>query len=259
MKMFLSPRMMTIILIVVVFFILIKLLKSKSQTVENHETTDDYKGREFSDIYGNKVTFTDEYIQCFTKDGKELLFHYWEILKIKCGVLGLDIKGNGKNFSMPVTGEDNEKIKKLVSFAEIQMKNIPPKEYRIKCRVCGHIYCYTNEDLKRNVRNQSLATMHSVSSAINAIGGTAYNMHEEQKHANTASAKIVDYSKCPKCNSSDIVELTDEEWQNINNKSESTTNSVSTADELKKFKDLLDNGVITQEEFDAKKKELLGL
>lgn len=32
-----------------------------------------------------------------------------------------------------------------------------------------------------------------------------------------------------------------------------------TADELKKFKDLLDSGVITQEEFDAKKKELSGL
>lgn len=31
------------------------------------------------------------------------------------------------------------------------------------------------------------------------------------------------------------------------------------ADELKKFKDLLDSGVITQEEFDAKKKQLLGL
>lgn len=34
---------------------------------------------------------------------------------------------------------------------------------------------------------------------------------------------------------------------------------VSSADELKKFKDLLDDGVITQEEFDAKKKQLLGL
>ena len=33
----------------------------------------------------------------------------------------------------------------------------------------------------------------------------------------------------------------------------------SIADELKKFKDLLDSGVITQEEFDAKKKQLLGL
>lgn len=34
---------------------------------------------------------------------------------------------------------------------------------------------------------------------------------------------------------------------------------VSSADELLKFKQLLDAGVISQEEFDAKKKELLGL
>ena len=31
------------------------------------------------------------------------------------------------------------------------------------------------------------------------------------------------------------------------------------ADELKKYKDLLDSGVISQAEFDAKKKQLLGL
>lgn len=35
--------------------------------------------------------------------------------------------------------------------------------------------------------------------------------------------------------------------------------STSNAEELKKYKDLLDNGVISQEEFDAKKKQLLGL
>ena len=35
--------------------------------------------------------------------------------------------------------------------------------------------------------------------------------------------------------------------------------SVSNADELKKYKELLDMGVISQEEFDAKKKQLLGL
>lgn len=35
--------------------------------------------------------------------------------------------------------------------------------------------------------------------------------------------------------------------------------TISTADELKKFKELLDMGVITQAEFDAKKKQLLGL
>lgn len=35
--------------------------------------------------------------------------------------------------------------------------------------------------------------------------------------------------------------------------------NISNADELKKYKDLLDNGVISQEEFDAKKKQILGL
>lgn len=35
--------------------------------------------------------------------------------------------------------------------------------------------------------------------------------------------------------------------------------TVSSADELKKYKELLDAGVITQEEFDTKKKQLLGL
>lgn len=35
--------------------------------------------------------------------------------------------------------------------------------------------------------------------------------------------------------------------------------AVSAADELKKMKDLLDLGIITQEEFEAKKKQLLGL
>lgn len=35
--------------------------------------------------------------------------------------------------------------------------------------------------------------------------------------------------------------------------------SASNADELKKYKDLLDSGTITQAEFDAKKKQLLGL
>ena len=36
-------------------------------------------------------------------------------------------------------------------------------------------------------------------------------------------------------------------------------NNSTSADELKKYKDLLDDGAITQEEFETKKKELLGL
>lgn len=42
-------------------------------------------------------------------------------------------------------------------------------------------------------------------------------------------------------------------------KSASTAPALSTADELKKYKALLDDGTLTQEEFNAKKKQLLGL
>ena len=47
---------------------------------------------------------------------------------------------------------------------------------------------------------------------------------------------------------------------NQNRSSQTIINqAASAADELKKFKELLDMGIITQEEFDAKKKQLLGL
>ena len=42
-------------------------------------------------------------------------------------------------------------------------------------------------------------------------------------------------------------------------KNNPTITTISPAEELKKFKELLDCGIITQEEFDTKKKELLGL
>lgn len=39
----------------------------------------------------------------------------------------------------------------------------------------------------------------------------------------------------------------------------STAKEISPADEIRKYKQLLDDGILTQEEFDAKKKQLLGL
>ena len=54
---------------------------------------------------------------------------------------------------------------------------------------------------------------------------------------------------------SSLIAESKEAQQTVVNNIQETTN----ADELKKYKDLLDSGAITQEEFDAKKKELLGL
>lgn len=55
--------------------------------------------------------------------------------------------------------------------------------------------------------------------------------------------------------SSLIISKNVEQPQQVINNIQETSN----ADELKKYKDLLDSGVITQEEFDQKKKQLLGL
>ena len=49
------------------------------------------------------------------------------------------------------------------------------------------------------------------------------------------------------------------ENQSSSNIQTTIVESSSNADELKKYKELLDQGIITQEEFDAKKKQLLGL
>ena len=58
----------------------------------------------------------------------------------------------------------------------------------------------------------------------------------------------------------------DEMYADINNALDNSkskyargVSTTSAADELKKFKELLDMGAISQEEFDAKKKQLLGL
>lgn len=40
---------------------------------------------------------------------------------------------------------------------------------------------------------------------------------------------------------------------------EAKANNSNTPEEIKKYKELLDSGVISQDEFDAKKKQLLGL
>lgn len=52
---------------------------------------------------------------------------------------------------------------------------------------------------------------------------------------------------------------TKEQNKGLNDPHVSSSNSNTNFDEIKKYKDLLDNGVITQEEFNIKKKELLGL
>ncbi len=58
---------------------------------------------------------------------------------------------------------------------------------------------------------------------------------------------------------SDYYSNEDEQEQVPENKVEQSQNSLSAFDDIKQYKELLDLGIITQDEFNAKKKELLGL
>ena len=212
---------------------------------------------EFVSLGKQVAVFTNIGIEYYSALPEEVSINYKNMESIEFNGSYIVVKELNKDRVVyTFNDEDKERLKNTIMQIN---KNSIPKEKRIRCNVCGHIYCYSKTDIDENNHNKTLAGLHTFSAAVNAIGGTAYNMHEEQKHADAANAKIIDFSKCPKCNSSDIIALTDEEWQKINNKSESTTNTMSAADEIKKFKDLLDSGIISQEEFDEKKKQLLGL
>ena len=137
---------------------------------------------------------------------------------------------------------------------------VKEQEYRKRCNVCGHIFCYTDKDLARNKELLGEVTQARRMAVLEALGGTRFASNQNTDRADNMESRIIDYSKCPKCNSSDLVEISADEFNAIKAKQNSGENStLSAADELRKFKELLDQGVITQEEFDAKKKQLLGL
>lgn len=56
-----------------------------------------------------------------------------------------------------------------------------------------------------------------------------------------------------------IVDFIKKRIDDIKNAPNGVVQQASSADELKKYKDLLDSGIISQEEFDAKKKQILGI
>ena len=134
------------------------------------------------------------------------------------------------------------------------------KEIRKRCKVCGTIFCYTLDDVRKSEKAKASAGLSSLGAAISAIGGTRMDMYGQEARANAYLSKVVDYSRCPSCHSTDLERLPNEP----NNVAQEApvphkADRASAVEELKGLKELLDCGIITQEEFDAKKKQLLGL
>ena len=138
------------------------------------------------------------------------------------------------------------------------------KETRVLCNSCGHTYSFSQADIDDNKKIAKSAMWSSIGGIAGALSGAYAAGAINNASAEQKISQIKDYTKCPHCNSSDITFLSDEEWDELKEKkmkqeTHQSTQDFSVADELKKFKELLDNGVISQEEFDAKKKQLLGI
>lgn len=133
-------------------------------------------------------------------------------------------------------------------------------EIRKKCNVCGNVFCYNPVDVDNNKKKQSQAVFSALGSIGGAMSGHYAASAVHQGNINQAMGGIVDYDKCPKCGSMDLRVISKEELaaeMNYNRGQQVNASPISVADELKKFKELLDMGVITQEEFDQKKNECL--
>ena len=174
-------------------------------------------------------------------------------------------EGAGAYFTLYYNHGDRKKAAEALAY----MNKFVPEENKVKpmpsiirrrCKLCGGVYSFTRADLERNEELRKKAMREAVHSVAEAFGGTSVGATLSRKNSEDARSKIIDYDRCPKCGSPEVVNITDEEFKQMQEAAEKpAATAISAADELKKFKELLDAGVITQEEFDAKKKQLLGL
>ena len=158
--------------------------------------------------------------------------------------------------------DDPEEIMALLAkkdnLAELcGLKDEQISEHHMRCNVCGHIFCYTDDDLNQNAKNAGMGLLSSIGVFASLFAGTIFHTHHLQGQADRYEDKIVNYRRCPSCHSIDISEMKDRE--EIKQPSNTVISENSPFEEIKKYKELLDMGIITQEEFDAKKKQLLGL
>lgn len=174
------------------------------------------------------------------------------------------ISGQGHSFTFYADERSDEGLEYVHQHAAVneetktkELEKELEKEHVMKCNVCGHVFCYTNLDVESNKRLQLSIADKELSAARNtlwvstSLGGAQYQQAEMMK------TRSKDFKHCPKCNSADISEIP--EGEPIPAAETPAAPAASAMDELKKLKELLDMGIVTQEEFDAKKKQLLGL
>lgn len=117
-------------------------------------------------------------------------------------------------------------------------------EYKMKCNVCGKVFCYTDEDLKKNASNAGLGALSALGSLASTLGGgTIFHTHHLQGQADRYTDKIVDYNQCPYCHSRSLSVFTGNAEEDVKVvKAVNINTSASTESLLKRVFIFLEDG-----------------
>ena len=157
-----------------------------------------------------------------------------------------------------IAHSEDEESKRIQAEAE----KFGSDDFYMQCDFCKHVFHYTAEDLLEDIEKLKKIQSQTLVGGVNAVAGNAYLGKSDLNRAEDKLNAMPDRDRCPKCGGTKLTRISEEEARAEINKQNAPVQVVaqaSAADELKKFKELLDMGVITQEEFDEKKKQLLGL
>jgi len=75
-------------------------------------------------------------------------------------------------------------------------------EFQRKCKICGKIYCYTNEDISDNQFNNVASVISAIGTAAAVLGGgSIFQAAHLSNQTNYYDNKKVDFNRCPYCGS----------------------------------------------------------
>ncbi len=211
--------------------------------------------------FAGKAMRTDH---AFKKEVLDTFVEYTQCTKVTNVMGTYAITANGYEHSFVPDKESKvaiEYIKQQIAAIEFERMH---KEHILRCNVCGQIYAYTFAQVEEKVKAMQSAARNQAIGAMNTLFTSQLLGSIQSGNAgaqfNDVKEQLDSLTKCPNCRSGNATEITAEEAAAAKNASASAAAPASSAmDELKKLKELLDMGIVTQEEFDAKKKQLLGL
>lgn len=115
----------------------------------------------------------------------------------------------------PAQKADKVRYKEAVKFVKQAIKTAPPAkavnldsqiEHKMYCNTCKKIYCFTDEDIRKNSAYAEQARQQSNLELSSAFGGTRIQTQLHAQQSQNYRDKIVNYNKCPYCGSIDVRE-----------------------------------------------------